>query len=105
MTIHCDNSAIDIFKNLVQYSWTKHIDVQYHFITNLLENHGVSFIPKHHLVIFSTNHSMAFALSSPSEGYECVSHDLLVLLGCAFLFIIHILGVSVYYYIHSRIIF
>ena len=90
MTIHCDNSAINIIKNPVQYSWTKHIDVQYRFIKNLLENHGVSFIPKHHSVIFSTNHSMAIALSAPSEGYQCLSHDLLVLLlGCAFLFIIH----------------
>ena len=33
MTLYCDNlSAINISKNLVQYSRTKHIDIRHHFI-------------------------------------------------------------------------
>ena len=38
MVIYCDNaSAIDIPKNLVQHSKTKHIDIRYHFIRDLVE--------------------------------------------------------------------
>ena len=33
MVVYCDNSsAIDISKNLVQHSKTKHIEIRYHFI-------------------------------------------------------------------------
>ncbi|KAL4022755.1 hypothetical protein IC575_016500 [Cucumis melo] len=39
MTLYCDNmSAIDILKNPVQYSRTKHIDIRHHFIRDLIEN-------------------------------------------------------------------
>ena len=38
MVVYCDNSsAIDIFKNPVQHSKTKHIEVRYHFIRDLVE--------------------------------------------------------------------
>ena len=38
MVIYCDNSsAIDISKNLVQHSKTKHIEIIYHFIRDLVE--------------------------------------------------------------------
>ena len=38
MIVYCDNSsAIDISKNLVQHSKTKHIEIRYHFIRNLVE--------------------------------------------------------------------
>ena len=38
MVVYCDNSsAIDISKNLVQHSKTKHIDIRYHFIKDLVE--------------------------------------------------------------------
>ena len=38
MVVYCDNSsAIDIFKNLVQHSKTKHIEIRYHFIRDLVE--------------------------------------------------------------------
>ena len=38
MTLLCDNmSAISISKNPVQHSHTKHIDIQYHFIRELVE--------------------------------------------------------------------
>jgi len=39
MVIHCDNtSAINIFKNSVQHSRTKHIDIKHHFISDLVES-------------------------------------------------------------------
>ena len=38
MVVYCDNSsAIDISKNPVQYSKTKHIEIMYHFIRDLVE--------------------------------------------------------------------
>ena len=37
--IYCDNmSAIDISKNPVQHSTTKHIDLRHHFIRELVED-------------------------------------------------------------------
>ena len=39
MTLYCDNTdAIIISKNLVQHSHTKHIDIRYHFIRELVED-------------------------------------------------------------------
>ena len=39
LTIYCDNtSSINISKNLVQHSRTKHIDIRHHFIRELVEN-------------------------------------------------------------------
>ncbi|KAL0552141.1 hypothetical protein IC582_011238 [Cucumis melo] len=39
MTLYCNNmNAIDILKNPVQHSRTKHIDIKYHFIRELIEN-------------------------------------------------------------------
>ena len=39
LTIYCDNTnAINISKNLVQYSRTKHIEIQHHFIWELVED-------------------------------------------------------------------
>jgi hypothetical protein len=38
ITLFCDNiSAINISKNPVQHSRTKHIDIRYHFIRELVE--------------------------------------------------------------------
>ena len=38
MIVYCDNSsAIDISKNPVQHSKTKHIEIRYHFIKDLVE--------------------------------------------------------------------
>ena len=38
MVVYCDNSStIDISKNLVQHSKTKHIEIKYHFIRDLVE--------------------------------------------------------------------
>ena len=39
LTIYCNNtSAINISKNPVQHSRTKHIEIQYHFIRELVED-------------------------------------------------------------------
>ena len=39
LTIYCDNtSAINIFKNLVQHSRTKHIEIRNHFIHEFVDN-------------------------------------------------------------------
>ena len=39
LTIYCDNtSAINIFKNPVQHSQTKHIEIRHHFIRELVED-------------------------------------------------------------------
>ena len=39
LTIYCDNtSAINISKNHVQYSRTKHIEIRHHFIQELVED-------------------------------------------------------------------
>ena len=38
MIVYCDNSSIiDISKNSVQHSKTKHIEIRYHFIRDLVE--------------------------------------------------------------------
>ena len=38
MVVYCDNSSvIDISKNLVQHSRTKHREIRYHFIRDLRE--------------------------------------------------------------------
>ena len=38
MVVYCDNSSvIDISKNPVQHSKTKHIEIRYHFIRDLFE--------------------------------------------------------------------
>ena len=39
LTIYCDNtSAINISKNPVQHSQTKHIEIRHHFIQELVED-------------------------------------------------------------------
>ena len=43
MVVYCDDSsAIDIFKNPVQHFKTKHIEIRYHFIRDLVERRIVS---------------------------------------------------------------
>ena len=48
MSMHCDNSSvINISKNLVFYSCTKHIEIRHHFIEDIIEEKVVSleFVP------------------------------------------------------------
>jgi len=63
MIINCDNtSAINISKNPVQHSRTKHIDIRHHFIHDLVESLVVSlsFIP--------TDNQLADILTKPLDG-------------------------------------
>ena len=51
MVVYCDNSsAIDISKNPIQHSKTKHIEIRYHFIRDLVERKIVclEYIPTEH---------------------------------------------------------
>jgi hypothetical protein len=63
MIINYDNtSAINISKNPVQHSRTKHIDIRHHFIRDLVESRVVSlsFIP--------TDNQLADILTKPFDG-------------------------------------
>jgi len=63
MIINCDNtSAINISKNPVQHSRTKHIDIRHHFLRDLVEPKVVSlsFIP--------TNNQLTDILIKPLDG-------------------------------------
>jgi len=63
MIINCDNtSAIDIFKNPIQHSHTKHIDIRHHFLRDLVESQVValSFIP--------TDNQLVDILTKPLDG-------------------------------------
>ena len=43
LTLYCDNlSAINISKNPIQHSTTKHIDIRHHFIRDLVEKKAVT---------------------------------------------------------------
>ena len=43
LTLFCDNmSAINILKNLVQHSRTKHIDIRHYFIRELVESKTIA---------------------------------------------------------------
>jgi hypothetical protein len=55
-------SAINISKNLVQHSRTKHIDIRHHFLRDLVESMVVSlsFIP--------TENQLADILTKPLDG-------------------------------------
>jgi hypothetical protein len=63
MIINYDNtSAINISKNPVQHSQTKHIDIRHHFLRDLVESEVVflSFIP--------TENQLADILTKPLYG-------------------------------------
>ena len=63
MVVYCDNSsAIDISKNPVQHSKTKHIELRYHFIRDLVDKKIVvlEYIP--------TDHQNADIFTKPLDG-------------------------------------
>ena len=66
LTIYCDNTnAINISKNLVQHSWTKHIEIRHHFIRELVENSTLtSFTLMIRRLICSPNLLIANSLNS-----------------------------------------
>jgi hypothetical protein len=53
MVIRCDNQgAISLTKNPTHHAWTKHIDVQHHFVWERIANREVRFeyCPTEHMV-------------------------------------------------------
>jgi hypothetical protein len=63
MVIHCDNtSAMNISKNPVQHSRTKHIDIRHHFIRDLVESREVA------LMFIPTENQLADILTKPLDG-------------------------------------
>ena len=62
MVAYCDNSsAIDISKNPVQNSKTKHIEIRYHFIRDLVERKIV------YLKYIPTEHQNADSITKPLD--------------------------------------
>ena len=66
MVVYCDNSsAINISKNPVQHSKTKHIEIMYHFIRDLVERKIVClsiFLQSVRMLIFLPNHLIEVSL-------------------------------------------
>jgi hypothetical protein len=63
MVIHCDNTnAINISKNPVEHSRTKHIDIWHQFIRDLVESKEVA------LMFIPTKNQLADILTKPLEG-------------------------------------
>jgi hypothetical protein len=63
MIINYDNtSAINISKNPVQHSRTKHIDIRHHFLRDLVESEVVS------LAFIPTDNQLVDILTKPLDG-------------------------------------
>ncbi|XP_022883371.1 GDSL esterase/lipase 7-like [Olea europaea var. sylvestris] len=63
MTVFCDNTgAINISKNPIQHSRTKHIDIRHHFIRELVESNVVS------LEHIATENQLADLFTKPLDG-------------------------------------
>ena len=68
LTIFCDNtSAINISKNPVQHSRTKHIDIRHHFIRDLVEEGSIV------LEYVSTEHQKADIFTKPLDHLRFLS--------------------------------
>ena len=68
LIVYCDNtSAINISKNPVQHSRTKHIDIRYYFIRELVENKSV--IIKH----VATNKQLADIFNKALDSSKFIS--------------------------------
>jgi phage anti-repressor protein len=63
MVIYCDNtSTINISKNPVQHSRTKHIDIRHHFICDLVKSREVA------LMFIPIENQLADILTKPLDG-------------------------------------
>jgi len=63
MAVHYNNtSAINISKNPIQHSHTKHIDIRHHFIHDLVKSRVVS------LSFVSTDNQLVDILTKPLNG-------------------------------------
>ena len=62
MMVYCDNeSEIDILKNLIQHSRTRHIDIRHHFIRDLV---GEKILSLEHI---ATENQLANIFTKPLE--------------------------------------
>ena len=76
LTIYCDNtSAINISKNLVQHSRTKHVEIRHHFIRELVEDGTLT------LEFIHTNDQKADLFTKPldSKQFEFLRQNIGVL--------------------------
>nr|GEW71571.1 retrovirus-related Pol polyprotein from transposon TNT 1-94 [Tanacetum cinerariifolium] len=73
VSIYCDSkSAIAISCNLVQHTWTKHIDVRYHFIKDHVEKGTIE------LYFIGTKYQLVdlFTKSLPEARFKCLVEKL-----------------------------
>ena len=71
--IKCDNtSAINLSKNPIQHSRTKHIDIRHHFLRDYVQNGDIS------LEFVDTNNQLADIFTKPlnEERLNFIKHDL-----------------------------
>ena len=71
--IKCDNtSAINLSKNPIQHSRTKHIDIRHHFLCDHIQNGDIS------LEFVDTNNQLADIFTKPlnEERLNFIKHDL-----------------------------
>ena len=71
--IKCDNtSAINLSKNLIQHSKTKHIDIRHHFLRDHVQSGDIS------LEFVDTNNQLADIFTKPlnEERLNFIKHDL-----------------------------
>ena len=71
--IKCDNtSAINLSKNPIQYSKTKHIDIRHHFLCDHVQNGDIS------LEFVDTNNQLVDIFTKPlnEERLNFIKHDL-----------------------------
>ena len=70
--IKCENtSAINLSKNPIQYSRTKHIDIRHHFLCDHIKNGDIS------LEFVDTNNKLADIFTKPlnEERMNFIRHD------------------------------
>ena len=78
--IKCDDaSAINLSKNLIQYSRTKHIDIRHHFLRDHFQNGNIS------LEFIDTNNQIAYIFTKPlnEERLNFIKHDLDMIDSCS----------------------
>ena len=71
--IKCDNiSAINLSKNPIQHSKTKHIDIRHHFLRDYVQNGDIS------LEFVDTNYQLADIFTKPlnEERLNFIKHEL-----------------------------
>ena len=73
IAIKCDNtSAINLSKNLIQHSRTKHIDIRHHFLRDHALNGDIA------LMFIDTNHQLADIFTKPlnEERFNFIRQEL-----------------------------